>query len=113
MITLWVQKQYKRQFTIYYKDIGNYIGKTIEKFTKEQLSDKQNGKDSWRRPSLDLFSQFDWLVLSEAQNETLLCLPSLVCNIQRERCFTEETGLETVEGLQAFPRQGWILNYSF
>lgn len=29
---------------------------------------KANGKDSYRWPSLELFSQFNWLVFSEAQN---------------------------------------------
>lgn len=73
--------------TVY--DIGDYIGKSTDDLTKEQLlinhwkpskdyvfpcmAVKKNGKDSFRRPSHDLFNQFQWLVFSESQ-KGLFCV---------------------------------------
>lgn len=34
---------------------------------------KKNGKNSYRRPSLELFTQFDWLALSESR-KGLFCI---------------------------------------
>lgn len=71
-------------------DIGKFIGnKSKDDCTKEQplinhwkppkdyvfpyTVMKKNGKNSYRRPSLELFTQFDWLALSESR-KGLFCI---------------------------------------